>query len=94
VNRGGITIDVAPDRTILEASEQSGLRLPVGCRYGVCIIPNPICITHQSCPHPQPLSQAWERGARARGEGGVRARDFDCKRSVHKPDLVLLALPN
>jgi hypothetical protein len=25
------------------------------------------------CPHPQPLSQAWERGARAGGEGGVRA---------------------
>jgi amino acid adenylation domain-containing protein len=24
-------------------------------------------------PHPQPLSQAWERGARAEGEGGVRA---------------------
>jgi hypothetical protein len=47
---------------------------------------------HKSCPHPQPLSQAWERrfyvtgfpqnkkttrqrGARAGGEGGVRARD-------------------
>jgi hypothetical protein len=25
------------------------------------------------CPHPQPLSQAWERGARAEGSGGVRA---------------------
>jgi hypothetical protein len=27
----------------------------------------------RSCPHPQPLSQAWERGARAEGSGGVRA---------------------
>ncbi len=26
-------------------------------------------------PHPQPLSQAWVRGAGAGGEGGVRA-DF------------------
>jgi hypothetical protein len=41
-----------------------------------------------SCPHPQPLSQAWERGARAVGEGGVRARDFDRKRRLFKPDLV------
>jgi uncharacterized SAM-binding protein YcdF (DUF218 family) len=37
------------------------------------IIPNPVCKTPQSCPHPQPLSQAWERGARAAGSGGVRA---------------------
>jgi hypothetical protein len=28
------------------------------------------------CPHPQPLSQAWERGAGTAGSGGVRARDF------------------
>jgi hypothetical protein len=28
------------------------------------------------CPHPQPLSQAWERGARAGGDGGVRAIFF------------------
>jgi ferredoxin len=37
VNRGGIEIDVAPDVQILDAIEQSGLRLPVGCRDGVCI---------------------------------------------------------
>mgnify|MGYP000093584209 FL=1 len=45
VNRGGIEIDVAPDVQILDAilrwrgdaNEQSGLRLPVGCRYGACI---------------------------------------------------------
>jgi ferredoxin len=37
VNRGGIEIDVAPDVQILEAIEASGLRLPVGCRAGVCI---------------------------------------------------------
>ena len=37
VNRGGITIDVAPDVQILEALEASDLRLPVGCRYGACI---------------------------------------------------------
>jgi hypothetical protein len=29
---------------------------------------------HKSCPHPQPLSQAWERGAIAAGYGGVRAK--------------------
>jgi hypothetical protein len=28
---------------------------------------------HRFCPHPQPLSQAWARGARAAGSGGVRA---------------------
>ncbi len=28
-------------------------------------------------PHPQPLSQAWERGAGAAGSGGVRARFCD-----------------
>ena len=47
VNRGGIEIDVAPDVQILDAilrwrgdaNEQSGLRLPVGCRYGACITP-------------------------------------------------------
>ncbi len=37
VNRGGIEIDVAPDVQILDAIEQSGLGLPVGCRYGACI---------------------------------------------------------
>jgi ferredoxin len=37
VNRGGIEIDVAPDVQILDAIEASGLRLPVGCRYGACI---------------------------------------------------------
>ena len=37
VNRGGIAIDVAPDIQILDAIEASGLRLPVGCRDGVCI---------------------------------------------------------
>jgi ferredoxin len=37
VNRGGIVIDVAPDVRILDAIEASGLRLPVGCRNGVCI---------------------------------------------------------
>jgi len=35
--RSGITIDVTPDQTILDAIEQFGLRLPVGCRYGACI---------------------------------------------------------
>jgi ferredoxin len=37
VNRGGVTIDVAPDCPILDAIEASGLRLPVGCRTGICI---------------------------------------------------------
>lgn len=31
------TVQVAVDQTILEAAEQAGLRLPVGCRYGACI---------------------------------------------------------
>jgi hypothetical protein len=29
---------------------------------------------YKPCPHPQPLSQAWERGAGTAGDGGVRAR--------------------
>jgi ferredoxin len=36
-NRNHIIVDVAEDQTILDAVEQTGLRLPVGCRYGVCI---------------------------------------------------------
>jgi hypothetical protein len=39
----------------------------------IAFIPNPVGTTCQSCPHPQPLSQAWERGAGAGGDGGVRA---------------------
>jgi hypothetical protein len=26
-----------------------------------------------ACPHPQPLSQAWEKGARAGGEGRMQS---------------------
>jgi ferredoxin len=37
VNRNNIAIEVAEDQPILDAIEQAGLRLPVGCRYGVCI---------------------------------------------------------
>lgn len=37
VNRDGFTLEVAADQTILEAAEAAGWRLPVGCRYGVCI---------------------------------------------------------
>jgi ferredoxin len=37
VNRGGIEIDVVPDIQILDAIEALGLRVPVGCRDGVCI---------------------------------------------------------
>lgn len=37
VNRQGITIEVAADQFILDAVEATGLRLPVGCRYGACI---------------------------------------------------------
>jgi hypothetical protein len=37
---------------------------------------NTVDKTHKSSPLPQPLSQAWERGARAAGNGGVRAMGF------------------
>lgn len=36
VNRN-LAIDVSADQYILEAIESTGLRLPVGCRYGACI---------------------------------------------------------
>jgi ferredoxin len=36
-NRDRWAIQVAEDQYILEAIEQAGLRLPVGCRAGVCI---------------------------------------------------------
>jgi hypothetical protein len=35
---------------------------------------NDFCAIETFCPHPQPLSQNWERGARAGGSGGVRAK--------------------
>ncbi len=43
---------------------------------------------HRFCPHPQPLSQAWERGARAEGSGGVRARQY--RTPTEFPNLELL----
>jgi hypothetical protein len=32
-----------------------------------------LSMQHRFRPHPQPLSQAWERGARAGGEGRMRS---------------------
>jgi ferredoxin len=37
LNRDSFTLEIAEDRYILEAVEQAGLPLPVGCRYGACI---------------------------------------------------------
>ena len=37
INRSNIIVEIAEDEYILEAVEASGLRLPVGCRYGACI---------------------------------------------------------
>jgi ferredoxin len=37
VNRNGFKVEVADDQYILEAIEQKGLKLPVGCRIGACI---------------------------------------------------------
>ncbi|WP_424098106.1 2Fe-2S iron-sulfur cluster-binding protein [Moorena producens] len=37
VNRNNKVIEVAENQYILDAVEASGLRLPVGCRYGACI---------------------------------------------------------
>lgn len=36
-NRGGRVLQVREDQTILDVCEQSGLQMPVGCRYGGCI---------------------------------------------------------
>lgn len=36
-NRGGRTVEVASDQTVLEAAEAAGVVLPYGCRYGGCI---------------------------------------------------------
>jgi ferredoxin len=37
INRGNSVVWVAAERYLLEAIEATGLRLPVGCRYGACI---------------------------------------------------------
>lgn len=37
VNRGGFTVDVREDESILDACNARGVILPVGCRYGGCI---------------------------------------------------------
>jgi ferredoxin len=37
VNRDGFRLEVAEHQYILEAIEQAGLKLPVGCRIGACI---------------------------------------------------------
>lgn len=37
VNRNNVVVEVAENQYVLDAVEASGLRLPVGCRYGACI---------------------------------------------------------
>ncbi|MBW4593289.1 MAG: 2Fe-2S iron-sulfur cluster binding domain-containing protein [Brasilonema angustatum HA4187-MV1] len=37
VNRDKFVVQVAENQYILDAVEEAGLRLPVGCRYGACI---------------------------------------------------------
>ncbi len=37
VNRNHFVVEVAENQYILDAIEASGLRSPVGCRYGACI---------------------------------------------------------
>lgn len=37
LNRDSFTLEIAEKQYILEAIEQAGLFLPVGCRYGACI---------------------------------------------------------
>ncbi len=37
VNRSNTVVEVSENQYILDAVETSGLRLPVGCRYGACI---------------------------------------------------------
>ncbi len=37
INCRNIVFEIAEDQYILQAVEASGLRLPVGCRYGACI---------------------------------------------------------
>ena len=37
INRNKTVVEVAENQYILDAVEASGLRLPVGCRYGACI---------------------------------------------------------
>ena len=37
INRNNTIVEVAENQYILDVVEASGLRLPVGCRYGACI---------------------------------------------------------
>ncbi|MBD2514546.1 2Fe-2S iron-sulfur cluster binding domain-containing protein [Nostoc sp. FACHB-973] len=37
LNRHNFVVEVAESQYILDAVEATGLRLPVGCRYGACI---------------------------------------------------------
>lgn len=37
INRNHTIIEVLENQSILDAVEATGLRLPVGCRYGACI---------------------------------------------------------
>lgn len=65
VNRDRITISVSENQTILEAVEQAGMRLPVGCRYGACItcaaklIQGEVDQTQQRCLKPAQLATGF-----------------------------------
>ncbi len=39
------------------------------------LIPNPVCKNHEPCPHPQPLSQTWERLALLGSAEGLARQD-------------------
>ncbi|MBD2120450.1 2Fe-2S iron-sulfur cluster binding domain-containing protein [Trichocoleus sp. FACHB-262] len=65
VNRDRVTLEVPENQTILEALEQAGIQLPVGCRYGACVtcaaklLQGEIDQTQQQCLKPAQLAAGF-----------------------------------
>lgn len=65
LNRAGFSVEVREDQYILDAVEQAGLNLPVGCRYGACItcaaklIQGTVDQQRALCLKPEQLAQGY-----------------------------------
>ena len=83
IANAGISFDVRPGERILDAAERNGVKLPVGCRAGVC----GFCISRVVAgaihyPDGPPLALFEEDAAAGKGLCCVGATDGDLEIEV------------